>query len=633
MATLISAQNLAKTFGTHALFTDVAVQLNDGDRLGLIGPNGAGKSTLLRIMAGLETTDEGEAKPRKGATIVYVAQDDVFAADATVMSAVVEAVTRHTAAAQDPDHHEHHHHHIEAETQAAITLSKLGFVDFDQAVNTLSGGWKKRLSIACALAQDPDVLMLDEPTNHLDLEGIIWLEQFVQQTRLAVVFVTHDRQFLENVAERIIELSAAYPGGTFGVKGNYSEFVRRKFDFLEAQAATQSALANRVRQDTAWLQQGIQGRQTRNKTQVADATRRRSDLKNVKERNAAPERTTTIEFQATSRQTKKLMVVQHLRKSLGERDLFDGLDLSLSPGTRVGLLGPNGSGKTTLLRILNEDLKANGGTIERAEDLQIVVFSQHREDLNPQHTLQEALCPVGDRVEYRGNSVHVTSWAKRFLFEPGQLITPVSQLSGGEKARVLVAQLMLKPADVLLLDEPTNDLDIPSLEVLEQALLEFPGAIVLVTHDRFMLERISTEFLALDGHGGARHHASFEQCQRAVAQHFEAQAAEKKAAAKQLKRDKKAVAQSTNDVATTTATPTSALPKKAKLSYKLQRELDNMESTILEAEEEVERLEVQAADPAVIADHQQATKAYQALGNAQTNVRTLYDRWAELEGM
>ena len=601
MSTLLSARNLTKAYPANTLFEDVIIHVEDGDRIGLIGPNGAGKSTLMKVLAGLEEADEGEITRRRGLNMVYVKQDDVFDDDATPFSTVLKDLSGDG----DP---------IDNETRASIALSKLGFEHFEQPVSTLSGGWRKRLSLACALAHDPDVLLLDEPTNHLDLEGVLWLERFVQQASMAMLFVTHDRMFLEHTASRIIELSPAYPGGTFKADGDYSEFLRRKEAFLEAQLAAQSALANKVRRDTAWLRQGIQGRQTRNKTQVAAAAERRAELKQTRGRNEAPTKTTAIDFQATERKTKKLLALHSVAKTMGDTPLFASLDLTLTPGQRIGLVGINGSGKTTLLRLMNGDLEPDTGTIKRAPELRIVTFSQHRGTLIPTQTLQEALCPVGDMVDYRGKQVHVTGWAKRFLFEQDQLATTVSNLSGGEQARVLIANLMLEPADVLLLDEPTNDLDIPSLEVLEQALLEFPGALVLVTHDRFMLERIATEYLGLDGSGNAKSFQTHEEWMTArtaaaAAAQREANAAKPKAAAKRKK------------------------PGVRKFTNKERREYESMEEVILDAEANVERLETEAASPDIGADHVKATAIYESLAAAQERVRELYARWAVLEAI
>lgn len=603
MSTLLSGRNLTKGYEQHVLFRGIDVQLVENDRLGVIGPNGAGKSTLLKILAGLVEPDEGELTQRRGLRQVYIPQDDVFAPDATPLSEVRAEAERDATDLR-----------VDAETRATITLSKLGFTEFDQPAATLSGGWRKRLAIARALVHDPDVLLLDEPTNHLDLEGTIWLEQFIRQTNMAVAIITHDRRFLENVTTRIIELSRAYPDGMLEVRGNYTEFARRKGEFLDAQAAAESTLANKVRRDTAWLLQGIKARETRNKTQLDDTHNRQAELKAVRDRNTAPMRTTSIDFQATERKTRKLLVMHNISKRMGGKTLFHSLDLTLTPGRRIGLLGANGSGKTTLLRIMNGQVEPDAGTIKPASDLRIVTFTQDRDSLDPKQTLQEALCPVGDTVDYRGKPMHVTGWAKKFLFSPDQLRTFISNLSGGERARVLLANLMLEPADVLLLDEPTNDLDIPSLEVLEQALLEFPGAIVLVTHDRFMLERISTEFLALDDEGGAKAYASLEHWQNDV----------KKRERKRATGGKSSKQSGGSSSATKPAKP-------RKLTYKEQVELAGMEEAIMQAEAEVESLHAKAGDPGVQADHERLAQVCRQLDDAQQRVQALYDRWAELE--
>ena len=605
MSTLLSARELSKAFPANILFEDVSFHVERGDRIGLIGPNGAGKSTLLKILSGVDSPDTGDIIRRKGLKLAYVSQDDRFPEDATPMSVVTEQLTSTGDDRLDPV------------TRGSIALGKLGFTDFDRTVASLSGGWKKRLSLASALATEPDVLMLDEPTNHLDLEGVVWLEGFVRQSSIAMIFITHDRMFLENTTSRIIEMSRAYPNGTFEADGNYSEFLRRKEAFLDAQLTAQSALANKVRRDTAWLQQGIQGRQTRNKTQVRDAAERRSDLKATKNRNEAPKKTTTIDFQATDRKTRKLLSMNSVGKSMGSKKLFDSLDLELSPARRIGLLGVNGSGKTTLLRLMSGDLEPDQGTIKRAAELRVVTFSQHRGTLDHSMTLQEALCPVGDMIDYRGKQTHVSGWAKRFLFEPDQLPTLVGNLSGGEQARLLIANLMLEPADVLLLDEPTNDLDIPSLEVLEEALLEFPGALVLVTHDRFMLERIATEFIGLDDSGGAR---SFMSCD-----HWNRERRGKASRADSAK-TRESPARSDRK-----SRPVVGKPRR--LSWKEQKELESMEASILSAESEVEELETTAASPEMTSDHQKATATYAALSKAQERVKQLYARWAELDSM
>jgi len=595
MANLLSARTISKSYSTRDLFQGVTLHLEEGERLGIIGPNGAGKSTLLKILAGLETADDGEITSKKSLRLWYVPQESIFPAESTPLQAVIDSIGGDE---------------IESEVAASIALSKLGFDRFDQPFGELSGGWQKRVAMACGLVHDPEVMLLDEPTNHLDLDAVEWLENFVLRANISMLFVTHDRRFLENCASRILELAPSYPDGALEVNGNYTEFVRRKEAFLLSQEAQESALANKVRRDTAWLRQGIQGRQTRNKTQVRDAASRRAELKSVNARNVSPTKRASIIFDAVGRKTNKLLVMHSVKKSMGDKLLFQDLELDLTPGRRIGLVGPNGSGKTTLLRLINAELEPDGGTVKRAENLKVVTASQHRVDLDPNLTLQDTLCPIGEMVNYMGNEIHVSGWASRFLFTKDQLGTLVGSLSGGEQARIQIASLMLQPADILLLDEPTNDLDIPTLEVLEEALLDFPGAILLITHDRFMLDCIATEYLALDGNGHAKEFAGYEQWQEWL---------------------KKPVLSRKSTSSEPVKVRTKSEP--VKLSYTLQREFDSMEKAIADAESEVERTERIANDEAVLLDHQKHLLACADVASAIEKVRALYSRWAELEGM
>lgn len=633
MPPLLAARFLTKTFGTRTLFSDVAIAVDERERLALIGPNGSGKSTLLKILAGLESVDEetrAELSTGRGVRVAYVAQADRFEEGATVRSAMIEAVKA------DPPAHLHDEH--EFELAADLMIERVGLPDPGTLAASLSGGQRKRLAIARELVREPDLLLLDEPTNHLDVEGIDWLESVVKggidtthgRHQFASIMVTHDRQFLESVATRIVELSRAYPTGTFSVKGNYSEFLRRKAEFLDGQAKAEQALANQVREDLRWLSRGAKARRTKSKSRIVASHERMDELAALKQRNA-PHRAAAIDFAATDRMTHKLLVGRGLTKSLGGKRLFTDLDVLLSPGEVLGLLGPNGSGKTTLIKVLTGELQPDAptpeaikaaeddvnlppgtpdpGTIRRADKLKVVLFSQHRGGLDPGKTLAEAFSPHSDSVIYRGSVLHVNTWAAKFLFSKEQLKNPVRSLSGGEQARVHIARLMLEPADVLILDEPTNDLDIPSLEVLEESLEEFPGAVVLVTHDRAMLARLSTAILALDGKGRCRYFADYEQWQRRVPEDEAPVEAAKAEAAK-------------------------AAPKveaKKKLSYKEQQELAGMEAAIAAAEKAIAEADAQMNDPAVVADHKKYTAACNVHAAAQEKLETLFARWAELD--
>lgn len=602
MSALIQARNLSKTYGTRRLFGGVSISAAPGECVGMIGPNGSGKSTLLKALAGVETPDSGEITLRRGLRIGYVPQADSFAPGAVASEVVAAAIETPSL---DP-----HERQVRAET----LLERIGFADVHAAAGTLSGGWRKRLAIARQLVREPDLLLLDEPTNHLDLEGILWLEDLLADERKTSVVITHDRYFLEEVATRVVELSAAYPDGVLSVEGPYSEFLRRRAEFLNSQARQQQALESKVRQDLVWLGRGAQARRTKAKGRIQDAAQRMEELATVRRRNA-PARAAGIDFAATGRQTRDLIAAHGLSKSLGGRPLFRGLDLVLRPGMRLGLLGPNGSGKTTLLRVLSGDLPPDAGSIKRADGLRVVLFDQHRAEIDPRITLHEALCPVSDTVFHRGQALHVVTWAQRFLFRKEQLAVSAGDLSGGEQARIQIARLMLEPADVLILDEPTNDLDIASLEVLEQSIEEFPGAVLLVTHDRFMLQRLSTDVLGLDGEGGARMFADYSQWQ----------------AAQREARPPEPAKKPTPSATSPEPTGPGSAVKSKKLSYNEQREYDGIELKITRAEERVRELEGRLAEPSVIADHRAMQQCCGELDEAQREVAKLYERWTELE--
>jgi ABC transport system ATP-binding/permease protein len=591
MGVLLSGSALSKSFSARPLFEDLSLSLSDGDRTGLIGPNGSGKTTLLEILAGREAPDSGTRALRKQTRLAYVPQDSLFADGDTVVSVLAATLAGLPLDAE------------EKLGRIELMLGRAEFADRSTPAAALSGGWKKRLSIAAALIAAPDVLLLDEPTNHLDLEGILWLESAIE-TAGACLVVTHDRYFLERVATHMLEINRIYPGSAFQVKGNYSEFLEKREDFLEAQKKQTEALATKVRREIEWLRRGPKARTGKSRARIDSAGRL------IDEFSAATARarggTAKIDFTASDRKTKRLIEAEAIGKTLGGRCLFQNLSLTLSPGVRIGLVGANGSGKTTLLKLLEGELEPDAGEIRRAEHLQIVSFAQDRgAHLDPDISLRRALCPEGDMVIYRDRTIHVAGWAKRFLFLEQQLDMPVSKLSGGERARVMIARLMLARADVLLLDEPTNDLDIPTLEVLEDSLLDFPGAIVLVSHDRYLLDRVSTMVIGLDGDEGGIF-ADYSQWEAFRA----GQLSEKPAP--RLPRP---------------SVPTDE-PKK-KLSYLQQREWDGMEAKILEAEHHLaacqREFEASVSDPNLV------TEAYENMQAAQRRVEDLYARWAELE--
>jgi ATP-binding cassette subfamily F protein uup len=598
---IISAQGLAKRYGAAPLFRNISFTVSEGDRIGVIGPNGSGKSTLLEMLIGRVKPDSGDVAIRKGTRLSYVSQISEFAEGVTIRS-VIETALERTAVPE-----------AERASRFAETLGRAGFTDLDTRAATLSGGWCKRLAIAEALVQAPGILLLDEPTNHLDLAGIQWLESVLQNAAFACVVVSHDRYFLENVANEMVELNRAYEDGALRVKGNYSAFLEAEELYLHAQKKRQESLENRVHTELEWLRRGPKARATKAKARIDKAHEMIGELAEMNERGRTA--SAEIDFSATNRKTKQLMTLEHVSFGIGSRTLFKDIQFNVTSGMRVGLVGPNGSGKTTLLRLLRGDVKPESGKIRRADGLRIVYFDQNRE-LDPDSTLRRALAPDSDAVIYQDRVIHVAAWAERFLFSSENLNQRVGRLSGGERARVLIAQLMLQPADVLLLDEPTNDLDIPTLEILEESLLEYSGALVLVTHDRFMLDRVSTVVLGLDGRGSAERFADYSQ--------WETWQRSQLATAAARSADGNRHPRSTGDEA-----PRAAAKKK--LSYTEAREFAAIEGRIHEAEQMLHTKRAALEDPAITSDRVSLQNACTQLDEAQKSVDALYARWAELE--
>ena len=607
MANLITVKGLGKAYGARSLFRNIQLSIATGERIGLVGPNGAGKSTLLRIICGVEEADEGQVVLQKLVRVSYLAQADVFDEAASAIENLLMAANAETEA--------------ERLTRAQTLLSLADFREIGRPVGELSGGWRKRLAICRALLAEPDVLVMDEPTNHLDIEGILWLESLLNGDlgiRVpAYLLVSHDRRFLENSTNRFMELSAVYPDGLFQVAGSYSRFLEERADFLAQQSQEEERLANKVRRETEWLRRGPKARATKARYRIEEAGRLQDELGEVKGRNRASSRV-QIDFAATGRKTRKLLEARGLAKAYGGQRLFSGLDILLSPGSRIGLLGRNGCGKSTLMQILAaavspQGIRADSGTLMAADGVRVVSFDQRREQIDPGVSLRRALAPDGDAVVYMGRSLHVVSWAKKFLFRPDQLETPVGQLSGGEQARILIASLMRQPADILLLDEPTNDLDIPSLDVLEESLQEFPGALVLVTHDRYLLDAVCDRVLGFAGDGTVAWYADYEQWLEHVQE--KDRAAVTPPAAKSRVRE----------------AGDGNRKKEGRLSYMEQREYDGIEDRITALELDLERLEREMQLPETIADPARLAECWQSLEDTRNEVDSVYGRWAELE--
>jgi len=594
MSLLLNCQAINKAFGAQILFENISYSINQGDHVGIIGPNGSGKSTFLKILATLQSSDNGAVILKKGTTLKYLSQIDHLDPDSTI-----ETVLLHSLNHLDIED-------VDKYTRVKRMLSLGEFEHSEQQIRQLSGGWKKRVAIIAAIISNPDILLLDEPTNHLDIESIIWLEKLLNDVKLTFLVVSHDRYFLENTTNQTLEINKQFPGGFLKINGSYSEFICSKDAFLNNQLEQESVLSNKFRRENEWLNRGPKARATKARYRIDAALQLQQNLKSVQQRNQE-NKSVQLGFSSTGRKTKKLLEANSIEKTLGGNRLFHSLSLLLAPKTCLGLVGRNGTGKSSLIEILAGNSLPDSGNVKAVEDLKVVYFDQKRCDLNLNQSLKEALSPGGDSVVHQGQSTHVVSWAKRFLFKADQLEMPVSQLSGGEQARILLSTIMLQPADLLLLDEPTNDLDISTLEILEECIADFPGAVVLVTHDRYLLDRLTTNVVGFNGDGTAQLFADYDQW-----------LSQKEISKQQKQSDSPKSKRVKNN-------------KVRKLSYQEQKEINGIEDRLAKAEQQVEDLEQKISNPKIAANPELLKDHCKLLSEAQDIVDQLYSRWDELE--
>ena len=587
MSSLITLSEITKQHGSQVLFKNLSISIAEGDRIGVIGPNGAGKSTLMKILAGETDIDSGRVIQKKDLRICYTPQSADFEVEKTIYQYALDQALKFF------------HYEDEADRVARNSLARLKFENYELTPSSLSGGQKKRLQLALAFCSAPDLLILDEPTNHLDIESILLLEQILQNANFAWIVVSHDRWFLQQAAKKMLEVNQYYAEGAFTCDGNYETFLELRNAYMQAEEKRISSMANVARREQEWLRQGAKARTTKAKYRIDSANELLESLSEVQTRTQ--KRNIDISFSETERKTKRLVELKNIVKDFDQNLIINKLSLTILSGQILGLLGKNGSGKTTLINILTSKLNPDSGSVNPATNLSIAHFEQFSETVDPKTALKDLLSPDSDSVVYKGQSYHVAAWAQRFSFKFEQLNQPYHSLSGGERARARIAKLMLTTADLLILDEPTNDLDIETIEILEQSLLDFNGAVLLVTHDRYMISRLCTHFLGLDGKGGWNTYADYEQWQRELT--LESQ-------------EKKNLNKPKENKSNT----------KKKIGFKEQQELKSIEKNIEKAEKKVADIQSE-----IETNPSNLSELCLKLAESQKQVEILYSRWEELE--
>jgi ATP-binding cassette subfamily F protein uup len=633
---LLRLSNISIAFGTHALLKNSDFQLDAGERVGLLGRNGEGKSTLMKIIAGNILPDHGDIWRQPELKLAWLEQSPDLPDDATIYDAVAaglgelgEWITRYHHLSMTMDYEDEKalnelgdlQHKLESQNgwhfqqRVENTLSKLDLPG-DLKINSLSGGWKRRVALAKALVIEPEVLLLDEPTNHLDFESIAWLEEQLLNFQGAVLFVTHDRAFLQKLATRIVDLDR---GNLVSWQGSYDDYLRRKAASLEDEANQNAEFDKKLADEEVWIRQGVKARRTRNEGRVRALEALRAER--AQRRNT--QGSAKMALESGDKSGKKVIEVTDVSFSYGDKQIINNFSTLIQRGDKIGLVGGNGAGKSTLLKLLLQQLEPTSGTIEQGTRLEIAYFDQLRDQLDPNMTVVDTVADGNDFIEIAGNRRHVMSYLGDFLFAPARARSPVKSLSGGEKNRLLLARLFTKPANLIVMDEPTNDLDLETLELLEEKLVEFAGTLLLVSHDRAFLDNVVTSIFVLDGTG------EVEEFIGGYSDWLEY--------SKQLKQTQ-AQAKKTQDTAKkekpVAAAPASAPPKKKKLSYKEQQELNNLPVQIEELENKQAALTEQTAAPSFYKqDAKAVAKTLDELKALEIKLEQTYARWDELEAL
>lgn len=628
---LLRLSNVSIAFGTHALLKNADFQLDAGERVGLLGRNGEGKSTLMKIIAGDILADDGDVWREPELRLSWLAQNPDLPDDATIYDAVAsglgdlgEIIARYHDLSLTINYEDETalnelgklQHELEArngwafQQRVETTLSKLN-LPAELKVKGLSGGWKRRVDLARALVIEPEVLLLDEPTNHLDFESIAWLEEQVLAFQGAVLFVTHDRAFLQKLATRIIDLDR---GNLVSWQGTYDDYLTRKAAALEDEANQNAEFDKKLADEEVWIRQGIKARRTRNEGRVRALERLRAER--AQRRNV--QGTSKLSLETAEKSGKKVIEVNNISFQYGDKIIIKSFSTLIQRGDKIGLIGANGAGKSTLLKLLLKELMPTSGTIEQGTKLEIAYFDQLRDQLDPDMSVQDTIAHGNDFVEIGGNKRHVISYLGDFLFAPARARSPVKSLSGGEKNRLLLARLFTKPANLIVMDEPTNDLDLETLELLEAKLVEFDGTLLLVSHDRAFLDNVVTNVFVLDGSGKVNEFIGGYSDWLAYDNQRKSQETVKKVETAKSVKEK--------------ITPLSMAPKKKKLSFKEQQELEKLPQLIENLEDKQVELTAKINNPNFYKQEQQVVNAALAeLAQLENELTQSYARWEELD--
>lgn len=624
---LLSATSLALSYGNQRLLEEVTLAVSAGEKVGLVGRNGCGKTSLLKILAGVERPDSGDLSLRRGLRMGYLPQEFELDPSKTVLENIqagaadlMECITRYEAGQGSEAELAEMLHQIEAadgwnlDARIRATATALSAPPMDAPVGPLSGGEKRRVALCRALVAQPDLLLLDEPTNHLDIESIAWLEEFLKNFGGSVVFVTHDREFLKNLATRIVEIDR---GQVSSWPGDYENFLRRREERMHAESQANALFDKKLAQEEVWIRQGIKARRTRNEGRVTalkamrrEHAQRRQQTGNVK--LAAAE---------AGNSGKKVFEAKGVNFSYADRVLVRDFNTVIQRGDKVGLIGPNGSGKTTLLKLLLGDLEPQSGEIRRGTGLEIAFFDQLRGALREDWNALDNVSEGREFIEINGSRKHVMGYLQDFLFSPERALAPITKLSGGERNRLLLAKLFAKPSNLLVMDEPTNDLDVETLELLEELLIDYPGTLILVSHDRAFLDNVVTDSLVMEGNGRVGEYVGG----------YSDWLRQRPSASRVVGAAPRLTPEVPRQAAPVAVVPPA--PAKRKLGFKEQRELDALPAKIEALDAEIAALTAQMQEPAFYQQPPSAVTAANArLAQLQAEHDTVFERWAELEG-